>query len=473
MSEIFLHGVEVVDIDSGARPISTVRSSVIGIIGTAPDADAAAFPLNTPVLVANSQSLAAKLDMTGDGEGTLPSALDSIFDQTGAVVVVVRVDEGTTPAETLANIIGGTDANTGQYLGVKAFLASKSINGQQPRILCAPGFTHQRVTGGVTALGGTNGSGYTNGVYTINATGGTGGSGAVARITVTAGAISKREIINTGSAYTAAPTFPLTALGAGTGGTITVTIGTAANAVVAEMVGIAERLRAVIFADGPNTTDAAALAYAGDFGSKRVYVVDPQVIKSEDGLLVQRHASAGAAGIQARIDNELGFWNSPSNQLFNGIVGTARAVDFALGDANARANLLNEGKVATIINEDGYRLWGNRTLSSDSKWAFLCVVRTADIINDSLQRAHLWAVDRGITKNYVAEVIEGVNAYLRHLKAIGAILGGSCWADPDLNTPDQIAQGKMYFDFDFTPVYPAEHITMRSHLVNDYIKEIF
>jgi uncharacterized protein len=65
-----------------------------------------------------------------------------------------------------------------------------------------------------------------------------------------------------------------------------------------------------------------------------------------------------------------------------------------------------------------------------------------------------------------------VNAYLRFLTSLGAILGGKCWADPDLNTPDQIAQGKVYFNFDFTPPYPAEHITFRSHLVNDYLTEI-
>jgi phage tail sheath protein FI len=73
----------------------------------------------------------------------------------------------------------------------------------------------------------------------------------------------------------------------------------------------------------------------------------------------------------------------------------------------------------------------------------------------------------------VQDVVEGVNAYLRHLVSIGAILGGQCWADPDLNTPDQIAQGRVYFDFDFTDSPPAERITFRSHLVNDYIETIF
>lgn len=396
MPETFLHGVEVVEIDTGARSIRTVRSGVIGIVGTAPDADTAAFPLNTPVLIAGSRAEAAKLDMSTGGTmaGTLPAALDGILDQIGAVVVVVRVAEGEDDAETLANILGGTNATTGQYEGVHAMLGANSALGVTPRILCVPGFTHQRPDGD-------------------------------------------------------------------------------ANPVVAELLGIAERLRAVIIADGPNTTDAAAVTYAGDFGSARVYVVDPWVKVQRATGIVPEPASPRVAGLIAKIDNDRGFWWSPSNQTINGIVGTARPVDFRLGDANSRANLLNEANVATIIREDGYRLWGNRTLSSDDKWAFLCVRRTADILNDSLQAAHLWAVDRPITRTYVEDVTEGVNAYMRSLIAQGALLGGKCWADPDLNSPANIAQGKVFFNFDFTPPYPAEHITFRSMLTTDYIQEVF
>lgn len=403
MAETFLHGVEVLEIDAGPRPIQTVRSSVIGIIGTAPLADETAFPLNTPVMIAGSRIEAAKLVANpGADEGTLPSALDSIFDQAGAVVVVVRVAPGLDDAATMANIVGGVNAMNGNYEGVHAFLGAESKLGVVPRILLAPGFSHQRPA----------------------------------------------DTVNTGQFL--------------------------ANPVVSEMIGVAERLRAVIIADGPNSTDAAAVAYAGDFGSPRVYVVDPWVQKNNSaGAIVTKPASPCVAGLIAKSDNDRGFWWSPSNQNINGIIGTARPVDFALGDANARANLLNEQAIATIIRQDGYRLWGNRTLSSDPKWIFLSVRRTADMINDSLLRAHLWAVDRNITKTYMQDVMEGVNAYLRHLTAIGAILGGKCWADPELNTPDQIAQGKVYFDFDFTPPFPAEHITFRSQMVQDYLTEIF
>ncbi|MEN9530849.1 MAG: hypothetical protein RIQ83_73 [Pseudomonadota bacterium] len=476
MSELFLHGIEVIDIDSGPRPITTVRTSVIGLCGTAPNADPTLFPLNTPVLIAGSRREAAGLDTLGTGEGTLPAAIDSIFDQCGAVIIVVRVEEGATDAETLANILGGVNAGNGNYEGVHAFLGAKSAVGFSPKILAVPGFTHKRVQGGVTAITvTTQGTGYTS-APTVTLSGGSGVGAQATAVLGTganAGKVVSVIVAEPGSGYTAAPTVAFSG-GGGTGAAATASYGTVGNAVVAELIGIAEKLRAVIIADGPNTNDTDAIAYAGDFGSKRVYVVDPKVIKVDDeGNNVTEWSSPCVCGLIAKSDNERGFWWSPSNQNINGIIGTARPIDFTMGDTSSRANLLNEKKVATIIREDGYRLWGNRTLSSDQKWAFLCVVRTADMINESILVNHLWAVDRGITKNYVTDVTEGVNAYLRSLVNKGAILGGECWIDPDLNTADQIAQGKIYFDFDFTPVYPAEHITFRSHLVNDYITEIF
>jgi phage tail sheath protein FI len=394
MSASFLHGVEVLEVESGTRPISVVNTSVIGIVGTAPDADPLVFPLNTPVLVAGSRTEAAKLDTIGTGLGTLPAALDGIFDQIGAVVIVVRVEEGADETETLANVIGGVNATDGTFEGVHALAGAESVVGFAPRILIAPGFTHQRPTD-------------------------------------------------------------------------------LANPVVAELVGLADRMRAVIIQDGPNTTDAAAIVAAGDNGSDRVYLVDPWHLVFIDGDIIAVPPSSRVAGMIAKSDNDVGFWASPSNREIAGIIGLSRPIDFVLGDRASRANLLNEAKVATTIRQNGFRLWGNRTLSADAKFAFLSVRRTADVLNASLQRAHLWAIDRGITRTYVDDVTDSVNGFLRDLKAQGAILGGTCWADPDLNTPTAVADGKVYFNFDFSPVYPAEHITFRSMLVNDYIEEVF
>ncbi len=383
MTEQFLHGVNVIEVTSGARSVRTAKSSVIGVIGTAPDADGQKFPLNKPVLIAGSLKEAAKLGK----KGTLPSAVNGVFSQIGATVVVIRVENADQEEEITANVIGGVDEETGEYQGIQAFLSSESIVHVAPRILIAPQFTHQ--------LSG--------------------------------------------------------------------------DAVVSALIPIAEKLRSIIVADGPNTNDEEAIKWRKSVGSSRVYVVDPWVKVLIEGKEETLPSSPFVAGLIAKVDSEQGFWHSPSNKEINGIVGTSRPIDFTLGDRSSRANYLNENEVTTIIHQNGYRLWGNRTCSNDSKWAFLPVRRTADLINDSLLRAHLWAVDRNITKTYIDDVIEGVNSYLANLKAQGAIISGKCYATPELNTPANIARGKVYFDFEFTPPYPAEQITFRSRLVNSEI----
>ena len=141
----FIHGVNVLEINQGINKVKTSSSSVIGVIGTAPEATED-FPLNTPVLITGSYTEAAKLGTTG----TLPCALEGILAQTGAMVVVVRIAEGVASGEgneaitateaTINNVIGSVSAD-GTYNGVYSFLAAKSMLRVTPRILCAPGFS--------------------------------------------------------------------------------------------------------------------------------------------------------------------------------------------------------------------------------------------------------------------------------------------------------------------------------------------
>jgi len=128
------HGVRVQEVSDGTRPIRTVDTAVIGMVCTADDADAAAFPLNTPVLVTNVQSAAGK---AGD-KGTLARSLDAIGDQASPATVIVRVAEGATPEQTISNIIGGADAS-GRFTGMKALLAAPTRLKVKPRILGVPG----------------------------------------------------------------------------------------------------------------------------------------------------------------------------------------------------------------------------------------------------------------------------------------------------------------------------------------------
>jgi len=344
-----------------------------------------AFPLNTPVLIAGNRLDAAKLGSTG----TLPRAIDGIFDQGGAQIVVIRVEEGASEADTTANIIGGTNPATGKYEGLQAFLEARPTVFVMPRILIAPGFTDQ-------------------------------------------------------------------------------------VAVVSELIQIAERLRAVIIADGPNTTDAAAVRFRQNFGSDRVYIVDPwvTVFDTTTQQLEAEWPSARVAGLIARVDTEKGFWHSPSNHEIYGITGTSRKIDWGYGDENARGNLLNADEVTTIIQRTGYRLWGNRTTASDPLWAFLSVRRTADMVYESIEQALLWALDRPFSLQLLNDIRDSAAAYLRSLEARGAILGGSVWIDPELNSEVDLKAGKLTVDFDIEPPAPLERLTFRAHRNGAYYEEL-
>ncbi|WP_421780712.1 phage tail sheath subtilisin-like domain-containing protein [Kiloniella litopenaei] len=387
MPEQFLHGVEVLELTNGNRPVQTVRSSVIGVIGTAPDADASVFPLNKPVLLINEPTKAGLLGATG----TLKDAMEAIYAQVGAVVVVVRVEEGADEAATLTNIVGDET----QKSGVHAFKAAETQLKVTPRILIAPGFTSQRPA-------------------------------------------------------------------------------SAANPVISALTGIAREMRSVIFADGPTASYADAITHASDWGSDRVFIIAPGVKAwdRETNAPMVRPASAYAAGTQAWIDNNKGFWWSPSNHILQGVVGTSRPISFGLSDKNTEANLMNENKIATVIHKDGYRLWGNRTTATDPLWAFLAVRRTADLVYDSIENAMLWAMDRPFSAQLLLDIVGTVNAYLRQLKAVGAILGGEAWIDPELNTKENFQAGKLYVDFDIEPAAPMEHLTFRAHRNGDYYEEL-
>ncbi len=385
MPDQFLHGVKVIELTDGARPITTLSSSVIGLIGTAAEADEAKFPLGEPVMLTGPAAAAAL-----GAAGTLPWAVDGVFDQAGAAIVVVRVEEGIDEPSTLTNIKGDAAARS----GVHALANAKSELGVTPRILAAPGWTHQRPEDAV-------------------------------------------------------------------------------NPVATELQIVAERLRAVYIVDGPNLTDAEAITVAGELGD-RAYLVDPhaKVWDAASSSYLSEPASGRVAGVIARTDAEFGVHHSPSNKTIGGVAGAARPITFGVSDQTSQASQLNEANVATIVRQDGFRLWGNRTCASDPLWAFLAVRRTADIIYDSVEAALLWAIDRPFSQQLLRDVAESVEAYLRRLKAGGAVLGGRVWLDPELNTAESLAAGKLYLDFDFEPAGPLEGLTVRARRNGDYYDEL-
>lgn len=137
----FKHGITHTEISTGARTLTAVSTAIIGLVATASDADAAAFPLDRPALITDIEAAIGEAGV----DGTLAIALRAIADQTRPIIVVVRVAEGEDAAETASNVIGTTDVN-GQKTGMQALLAAQAQLGVKPKILGTPGLETQAVT---------------------------------------------------------------------------------------------------------------------------------------------------------------------------------------------------------------------------------------------------------------------------------------------------------------------------------------
>jgi phage tail sheath protein FI len=456
----YLHGIETIELDSPAGPVETVKSNVIGLVGTAPNADPAIFPLNTPVPVFADALKAGQLK----SDGTLLDAVDAIYSQKSAVVVVVRVAEGAAGPnqmhESWSNAVGSPTGKTGVWSLLKARPMLKVV----PKLLVAPGLTSGRPTNGVSNLVITDdGQDYVLNTTSIAiAAPPAGGRQAKAVPQVVAGRLTGAIITDPGYGYTVVPAVTVT--GAGTGAVITATLGFVANPVGQALSSIVDRLRAVAFLDGPGTSYEDAVTYRNDYGSQRVSVVDPGVLSwdIENSVYTQKPASAYAAGIQARIDEEKGFWYSFSNEVIQNIGGPARPVDFMPNDRDCEANMLNSNQVTTIIHDDGFRFWGLRGTGTDPLWAQLSVRRTADMVYESLERAERSRLDKPFSFQLLSGIQGDVNAYLRLLRARGALIGGKCWIDPTINTPATFAAGELSVDFDLEPPACLEHLQFRA-----------
>ncbi|AXQ50155.1 phage tail protein [Stenotrophomonas rhizophila] len=387
MATDYHHGVRVLEINEGSRPIRTMATSVVGMVCTGSDADAATFPLNKPVLLTDVLTASGK----AGGLGTLARSLDAIADQASPVTVVVRVADGegedtaAKEADQTTKIIGGVTAG-GQYTGLKALLAAEAQLGVRPRILGVPGMDNLAVT--------------------------------------------------------------------------------------TELAAIAEKMRAFAYASAWDCENVSeAIAYREGFGSRELMLIWPDFVNWDTATSSSLPAAAvaRALGLRAKIDEQIGWHKTLSNVPVNGVTGLSRDIFFDLQNPNTDAGLLNASEVTTLIRRDGFRFWGNRTTSADPLFAFENYTRTAQVLADTMADAHFWAVDKPMHGSLVRDIIEGVNAKFRELKTAGYIIDGQCWYDPAANDKDTLKAGKLFLDYDYTPVPPLENLLFRQRITDRYL----
>lgn len=374
------HGVRVVEINQGTRPIRTVATAIIGMVATASDADASYFPLDEPVVVTDVYEAIGKAGT----KGTLADSLDAIGDQCQPVIVVVRVAEGATDADTKTNVIGGVDG-AGNKTGLKALLAAQGQKGVKPRILGVPGLD--------------------------------------------------------------------------------------SLAVATELASIAQTLRGFAYVHADAATYQEAITYRANFSQRELMLIWPNftAFDTSTATTTTAPAVARALGMRAKLDQEIGWHKTISNAGVNGVTGLSHDVSWDLQNPNTEAGLLNSDEVTTLINQAGFRFWGDRTCSADPLFAFENYTRTAQVIADSLAEAHLWAIDKPMHPSLVKDIVEGLNAKGRQWTRLGYLLGFNAYYNEQVNTKESIKAGKLYIDYDYTPVPPLENLVFEQRITDRYL----
>jgi len=489
------HGVRVLEINEGTRTIRTVATAIIGLVATAPNALAGVA----------AQALIQNIAEDGDLVFTAAQAGTD-----GNKIRITFVDPGTS-SEALAVAVSGNDITVTLGTDIDSNISSTAND----VITAIDGSPEASALVTVALADGNDGTGLMNAQGWVTLSGGeaepfplntpvlitdisgaigdAGDSGTlpdaldaigdqvntpIVLVRVEEGVDEAEQDTNViGTTTAAGKKTGLQALLAaeqnlGVKPRIIGAPGLDSENVTAEAIVIAQKLRAFVYASCWNcATIEEAILYRNGFGARELMLIWPDFVAFDvnTGTVDSAQAVARALGLRAKIDQTIGWHKTLSNVAVNGVTGIDKDVHWDLQDPNTDAGLLNANEVTTLIQREGFRFWGSRTCSSDPLFAFENYARTAQILADTIAEGHMWAVDKPTHPSLARDILEGIRAKFRELKNLGLIYDGDAWLDPEINTEDTLKAGKLYIDYDYTPVPPLENLMLRQRITDRYL----
>ncbi|MBN3779921.1 phage tail protein [Burkholderia sp. Ac-20345] len=470
----YLHGVETIETQSGGASVTLVKTAVIGLIGTA-----VGGAVNQIIVVSGDRDFAQFGPAVPNA--TIRAALTAIFDQGPTVVQVINVLDPAIHNTAVAGealTLNAADTATLAHPGIVTALPS-AIKSPDGATTYEPGTDYVLDT--------------LNGIVTRVAT------GAIARSATLSASYSYADPSQVTQAEIIGG---IDAAGLRTGMQKLLdgysTLGYLAKLLIAPVYStfasvssaletVAGKIRAISYRDAPaGLTVQQAVEARGPAGvvnfftsSERSALCYPhvEVLDETTNANVIEPLSARAAGLQALVDQQLGYWFSASNNQLGGVLGLERPIYAMINDPNSDTNLLNAAGIMTIFASygTGYRLWGNRSAAfpaSTEPTQFICVRRTADVIEESLEYFTLQYVDKPISNGDIDAILESANGFLRKLVGDGAIIDGRAWFDPTLNPATELAAGWIQLSYDFMPPPPAERITYQATVNINYLNQL-
>ena len=173
--------------------------------------------------------------------------------------------------------------------------------------------------------------------------------------------------------------------------------------------------------------------------------------------------SGHVAGIWARNDATRGVHKAPANEVVRGATG------LAYNTTRGEQDMLNPIGVNCIraLPGMGIRVWGARTLASNSTWRYINVRRLFNYVEKSIELGTQWVVFEPNDPSLWGQVLRDTNAFLTNVWRTGALFGTSpdqayyVKCDEELNPPESRDAGRLVIEIGLAPVKPAEFVIFR------------
>ena len=173
--------------------------------------------------------------------------------------------------------------------------------------------------------------------------------------------------------------------------------------------------------------------------------------------------SGHVAGVYARTDNERGVHKAPANEIVRGALGLRYQV------SRGEQDILNPRGINCIrlMQGNGIRIWGARTLSSDPSWRYINVRRLFIMVETSIERATQWVVFKPNDFRLWKRVVRTIASFLTLVWRQGALMGETpekaffVKCDEETNPPEVIDVGQLIVEVGLAPVKPAEFVIFR------------
>lgn len=173
--------------------------------------------------------------------------------------------------------------------------------------------------------------------------------------------------------------------------------------------------------------------------------------------------SGAVCGIYARNDINRGVFKAPANEVVDGAIGLETILN------KAQQDILNPLGVNCFrfFEGRGYRLWGARTITSDSEWKYVNLRRYFAYLEHSIDRGTQWAVFEPNGDRLWANIRITISDFLFNEWVNGALLGDKAEkaffvkCDRSTMTQNDLDNGRLIVLVGVAALRPAEYVIIR------------